>query len=118
MKKETDNKTIYDIFFAFKKEKSKILRTAYLNKHTIHLRVLTEYLRNTDKELNMPVSSFTELTAEKFMDYIYSVRNVSNIHYNNVLKFYKALFNWIVEQEYITINPFSLIKQKTNPTGN
>ncbi|MCP4178428.1 MAG: hypothetical protein GY756_11735 [bacterium] len=114
MNEKTDNKTIYDVFFDYEKEKSKILKPIDLNECSIHIRVLTEYLTNTDKDTKMSVIEFTQEYAENFMNYIETERNVSNMHYNKVLNFYKALFKWMIFYNYISVNPFEKISHKSN----
>lgn len=59
------------------------------------------------------ISSFTSQDAQRMLDDFYrSSRNITARTYNNYLKFYKTMFTWFVERDYIKDNPFNYIKIK------
>jgi len=57
----------------------------------------------------LPVESFNYNHAQQYMD-IVGQRKISNRTYNNILQALKTCFNFLVEKEYMNINPF--FKQK------
>jgi integrase len=74
--------------------------------------VLIRYITEKRKLPNMYTHQFDHHEANKLMNYIYLERKVGNRMFNNYIMFYKAIFNFLKEQGYITENPFSKIKKK------
>ena len=64
----------------------------------------------------MFVYQFSKFMASELMIFINNQPNISARTYNNYLRFYKTLFNWIVQYNYMKDNPFAGLKKKTNRT--
>lgn len=55
---------------------------------------------------------FNKSVCIRFMDYLFTERNVSCRSYNNYTKIGRCLFQWCVEKGYAKENPFAMIKLK------
>lgn len=58
------------------------------------------------------VCSITSDVAMRMMDDIETRENIGARTYNNYLCFFKLLFNWMIERDYISENPFDKIHRK------
>lgn len=58
------------------------------------------------------VCSITSDVAMRMMDDIEARQNIGARTYNNYLCFFKLLFNWMIERDYISDNPFDKIHRK------
>lgn len=59
--------------------------------------------------------SFDSYVSSKFLLYLKNSKELKPRTFNNYLEFYKKLFKWLAEYEYITVNPFSKFrKEKVN----
>ncbi|MBL8010514.1 MAG: site-specific integrase [Flavobacteriales bacterium] len=58
-----------------------------------------------------PVGLFTRTEALKWMEHIRDERKVSRTTYNNYRQFANIMFNWMVEHQYLAVNPFAGIKK-------
>lgn len=58
------------------------------------------------------VCSITSDVAMHLMDDIETRENIGARTYNNYLCFFKLLFNWMIERDYISENPFDKIHRK------
>lgn len=58
------------------------------------------------------VCSITSEVAMRMMDDIETRENIGARTYNNYLCFFKLLFNWMIERDYISENPFDKIHRK------
>ena len=56
--------------------------------------------------------SITSDVAMRMMDDIEARENIGARTYNNYLCFFKLLFNWMIERDYISENPFDKIHRK------
>jgi len=61
---------------------------------------------------NIYVSMFAQNHAVRYMDFIFSKKNVGVATYNNQIKMGRALFSWLKERCYTKQNPFDQIKLK------
>jgi len=86
-------------------EKKKELREEAMWSYSSMTLIFSKWLKqNTSIEY---FSMINRITAVKFMDYVYTERNVSARSYNNYIKFSRVLFNWAKEKCYIKENPFA-----------
>lgn len=95
---------------AFLSEKRKESRDNTIRSYESFCRMFLEF---TDK--NYPqilTSTFGRLSAVRYMEYIYTGRNVGSNTYNNQLKMARAFFNWMKEKCFVKENPFDSIKLK------
>lgn len=99
--------TVTDLFIA---EKKKELRENSLRSYVSFVKLLIEW-----SEKNTPglmASMFNQTYVVRYMDYIYTTRNVGISTYNNHIKMGRALFNWMKERCYSKQNPFETVKLK------
>ncbi len=103
---------IYEVFDTFFTTKKRELKDQSLRAYKSDLHILTEFIKKKDPDKKMYVINFTPQIAQEFLTYMYIGRHVSERRYNSILVFCKALFSWMVQNNYITVNPFGLIKKK------
>lgn len=94
----------------FIQEKQKDLRPDTMRSYSSFVTLFLGYFNRINQ--NQTASMMSRTLAVKFMDYVYSERNVSNRTYNNYLKTARVFFNWCVEKCYAKENPFLQIKTK------
>ena len=63
------------------------------------------------KYSHLSVESLTYHTAQEYMDEV-GQRGISNRTFNNVLQAMRCCFNFLVEKEYLQVNPFSKLHQR------
>ena len=94
----------------FLQEKTKELREDAMRSYSSLAAIFSKWLKTaTNIEY---FSMINRITAVKFMDYVYSERNVSARSYNNYIKFCRCFFNWAKEKCYTKENPFESIRTK------
>ena len=103
---------LYEIFDTFFVTKKRELKDQSIRAYKSDLHILTEFVKRMDPDKKMYVISFTPQIAQEFLTYMYIERKVSERRYNSILVFCKALFSWMVQNNYIAVNPFGLIKKK------
>lgn len=83
------------------------------SKRTIksHMRYFLEYLRKI-RRLDDYAMNWTRQDASDFMDHIIFNKNLKGVSFNNYLKDYKALGNWMVSKGHTQENPWNNIKKK------
>jgi integrase len=64
----------------------------------------------TDHGLDITVREFESTYAVRYMSEIASTHSVRT--FNSYLSCIKAMFNWMIENEYCSVNPFGKIKKK------
>jgi len=102
--------TFYEVFDKFLLEKEREIRPETFRVYTFYISRFKTFLKkNTDISF---VNRFEKKDATKYMDYIYNSKKISQRTYNNYLKFMRLFFNWLREKDYLTQNPFDLIKTK------
>ncbi|MCM1033990.1 MAG: site-specific integrase [Paludibacter sp.] len=111
---ESENVRYYtpidDVMAAYIDEKSKELKQDSLRSYKSFCNIFGRWCSS-----HIPgckCIQFNRTLAVRYMDYIYSERNVSARAYNNQLKMARALFSWAVQKCYCKENPFELIKIK------
>lgn len=93
----------------FQDEKSRELRSDSIRCYNSYIRYFKEYLRKRRMTEAEPADFSTAFAKE----YMVSVgEQVSARTYNGYLRFQKTFFNWLIENEYISRNPFNGIKTK------
>ncbi len=101
----------------YKNEKNKELREDSTRSYNSYLKTLEKWLikRNHDRLLCL---SFDKRHALDLLSDIYLNQKISNRTYNNYLKFYRTLFNWMIEREYCKVNHFTKLSKKKNEEKN
>lgn len=102
---------IFNVFDTFLKVHSKESENSTNRTYKSYIKILKEYLLRNNYDNKMYVSHFDRRIASDIMIEIKENDNYSFQTYNNYLKFYKALFNWMMQFNYITLNPFDHIKR-------
>lgn len=95
----------------FLRSKKKESRPDSMRTYSSFIKTFNEWLIKTDKS-EISCIQINKGVALEFLDYIYDVKDVSNNTFNNYLGFYSGLFNWLIEKQYININPFKGLKKK------
>ena len=94
----------------FLQEKGKELREESIQRYSSFVEVFAKWLKNNTKIEYF--SMVNKVSVVKFMDYIYSERNVSSRTFNNYVKLGRVFFNWAKERCYAKENPFESVKTK------
>ena len=102
---------LIDALHTFKAEKNKELRADSTRSYNSLVKMLENWLIERN-EGNLLCLSFSKQHALALLSDIYIHHNVSNRTYNNYLKFYRTLFNWMIEREYCKINHFTKLSKK------
>ena len=106
---KTNTKTLIDTikYLVDIKQKTTGYRNArdYRNKSDDFIKWL-----NYKKLENIKPDEFNSRLAQLYLDSLLQ-RNISNRYYNNCMAVIRAIFNIIVEREYIVANPFNKIKK-------
>ena len=94
----------------FLQEKGKELREESIQAYSSFVEIFLNWLKiNTKIEY---CSMVNKISVVKFMDYVYSERNVSAGTFNNYIKLGRVFFNWAKEKCYTKENPFEAVKTK------
>ncbi|MCQ2959538.1 MAG: tyrosine-type recombinase/integrase [Bacteroidales bacterium] len=99
-----------DVAEKFLAEKKKDLRPDTMRSYSSFVCIFCGFVNRLNAK--QTASTINKTIAIRFMDYVFTERNVSNITYNNYLKCAKAFFNWCIEKSYAKENPFMAIKSK------
>lgn len=101
---------IFDVFDSFLHDK-RSLRKDTLKNYSYELISLKKWIEiNYGRDLY--AISFDRYKAIKLMEDIYKTRNIGPLRYNNILVFYRLVFNWMIEHAYMKSNPFEGMKKK------
>lgn len=84
------------------------IRTLHTYEHLVRLFKHWLELRHYDK---MYISSFTFIHAQQFMDWTKTEKKVQNRTYNNYITHMRVFFNFLIERDYIELNPFRKCKK-------
>lgn len=100
---------IKDSIKSFINEKEKELRVDSMRSYRSFTRIFKEWCSRQGVKF---IEDCSHATAAKFMDYVYNVRDVSAVSYNNYIKMGRALFSWLLDKCHHTLNIFEKIKKK------
>ena len=100
---------ISEVIKKFLAEKARELRPDTMRSYNSFSRSFLRYVSQTQVSF---ICKFGKIEAAKYMDWIYSIRKVSQRSYNNYLKFMRVVFNWAMDKGYVLTNPFIQIKTK------
>ena len=99
-----------DVLDKFIEIKGKESEANSMRSYRSFIKTFKGWLTKKGYEKNYYVSSFTQSDAIDFMDDMES--ELSAATYNNYLRFYRSLFNWMKERQYVSENPFDKLKRK------
>jgi site-specific recombinase XerD len=106
------NKLI-DVLHIYKAEKNRELREDSRRSYNSFLLIFENWLIKQN-ERDMLCISFTKQHALSFLTDSYINQKISNRTYNNYIRFYTGVFNWMVEREYCKVNHFTKLSRKKN----
>lgn len=97
------------------RQKEKELRQVSAHSYRSYINVMVEWLE-LSKLGEMSCISFTKSNALAFCRWLYDERNAGNRTFNNYLNFFKRVFDWLIANEYATLNPFKdMVKKQRQP---
>lgn len=102
---------IKDVVDRFITTKEKELRPDSMRSYKSICKQFLSYLKLKKLE-DMHIQEFKKVNALQYLDFLVNTKYLRNRTYNNYLKSTQAFFQWAVEQCYIEVNPFSLLKTK------
>jgi integrase len=103
--------TLMDALTTYMAVQEKELEANTLRSYRSYMKFILGYIENKLNMKDMYVCQFDKYAAADFMLSIKQNTKLSNRTYNNYLMFYKILFNWLKQYNYITSNPFDGIKK-------
>lgn len=105
-------KKLFEAFDAFLDAKRRELEANSLRSYMSFIKTIREWLQVYGCDENTYACGFTGSMAIDFMESIESNPKISPRTYNNYLIFCRVLFDWMVEREYVSENPFTSIRRK------
>ena len=110
-KADTD---IFDTFESFLAAKKKTAESNSYRCYVSFIGTMRKWMTSRSScKGRFPVMSFTHQLAIEFMRDVDANDKISAQTYNNYLRFFVMLFNWMKEKGYIPENPFEGIKRKS-----
>lgn len=88
------------------------LRTRTKHTYKVIIGIFYQWLQDYNYQDHEP-KEFGYQDAQRYMDYLTSVKKQSGRTWNNYLSFMKIFFSYLVEREIIDKNPFKSIKKQT-----
>ena len=107
-KKDVTCVTLIEAVNLFLKSAKNSTRPDTIRSYNSYCSYLIDFLKNNNL-INVLVFHFKDEHAKKI---IQSVEWLKNSTYNNYIKFYRTLWNWLIDKKYTKDNPFTDIKVK------
>ena len=104
---------MFETLDSFLKAKSREMEPNSMRSYRSYIHYIKKWLLDHGQTEQMYVCSFTIAMAHEFMDELEDSGDFSPRTYNNYLAFCKILFNWMVDRQYVSANPFQDIKKKS-----
>lgn len=101
-----------DALDLFLKVKEKESEANSMRSYRSYISMLKAWLQKHGMPEDAYVCAITNEVAMELMDDIDAREGISPRTYNNYLLFFRLLFNWMIDREYISDNPFERIKRK------
>lgn len=102
---------IFNVFDTYLKIQSKESEEHSFRCYKSYIKYLKEYLIRNNYSKEMYVAQFDKNLASNIMLEIKESSKYSFRTYNNYLQFFTTLFNWMLQFNYITQNPFAFLKK-------
>jgi integrase len=102
---------LVDALHTFQAEKNRELRSDSVRSYNSFVSVFENWLTKHNQH-DMFCISFTKQHALNFLTEMYVNQKLSNRTYNNYIRFYTSLFNWMIEREYCKVNHFVKLSRK------
>lgn len=103
---------LFEALDLFLKVKAKEAEDNSMRSYRSYISMFKTWLKDKDISEDAYVCAITYEVAMELMDDVDSRKNISPRTYNNYLMFFRLLFNWMIEHEFISDNPFDRIKRK------
>lgn len=99
-----------EVITIYLSEKEREVRPATFRTYKTWCKSFSEWCaKNTPK---IYASMVNKIIAIQYMDYLYNVRKINVVNYNNQIKQGSAFFNWVVQKCYAKENPFEGMAKK------
>lgn len=99
-----------DAFRIFLDNKKRELVDDSMRTYVSHCGMMMDYVEQ--KRLDPYSISFTSAVAKEYLMWVYNEKKISSTTYNNYVGTCRAIFSWLVENNYSPVNPFSKIAKK------
>lgn len=100
----------YHIMDNFLKAKERESEPNTIRCYKSYVKIFKEWLSSHRFNESTSISAITPAVAMKFMGEVEILHCAQT--YNNYLRFFVIMFNWMAERSYIDVNPFESIKRK------
>ena len=102
---------LFDVLDTYLKIQTKEAEKHSIRSYTSYIKHLKEYLIRKNHGNQMYVSQFDKIIATNVMIELKQNPKYSFRTYNNYLQFYTCLFNWMMQFNYVSANPFKALKK-------
>ena len=102
----------FQVFDTYLRVKSKEMEKQSYATYASYVRIFRGWLESQGCTGTTPISSITDGTARKYMNYLETEKSVSPRSYNNYLSFMVTFMDWMKDKGYIQENVFTGIKRK------
>lgn len=104
--------TLYDALDMYLRVKSKESESNSMRSYISFVSFFKNWLQTKGISKDIYACSVTNEVATQIMDDIETKDNISARTYNNYLCFFRTLFNWLIERDIVSDNPFERIRRK------
>lgn len=102
---------LIDACDVFLKNKSKEISSNSFRSYNSYAKTLKEWI-SVRKLERVACIEFGKAHATDYARWLFLERNVSNKTFNNYITFCRLLWEWLIEMDFATMNPFKEIKKK------
>lgn len=103
---------LFEALDLFLKVKAKEAEENSMRSYRSYISMFKTWLKDKGLSEDAYVCAITYEVAMELMDDVDSRKEISPRTYNNYLMFFRLLFNWMIEHDFISDNPFDRIKRK------
>ena len=103
---------LFEALDLFLKVKAKEAEENSMRSYRSSISMFKTWLKDKDISEDAYVCAITYEVAMELMDDVDSRKDISPRTYNNYLMFFRLLFNWMIDHDFISDNPFDRIKRK------
>lgn len=103
---------LFEALDLFLKIKTKESEENSIRSYRSYISMFKTWLKDKGLSEDAYVCTITYEVAMELMDDVDSRKGISPRTYNNYLMFFRLLFNWMIEHDFISDNPFDRIKRK------
>ncbi len=103
---------LFEALDLFLRVKAKEAEENSMRSYRSYISMFKTWLKDKDISEDAYVCAITYEVAMELMDDVDSRKDISPRTYNNYLMFFRLLFNWMIDHDFISDNPFDRIKRK------